>query len=141
MNYIANSVGVLPKYSPLWKKIEEQAHRRLFPTPPPPPPAPPPLLPETDDCAAQITAEIIKEVAEEYGVTTDAIRGPRRNRVLITARFHAIYRVCVERPHLSYPQMGRLFGDRDHTSILNAVRMHCKRNGLSLPRRLVEVVK
>ena len=67
--------------------------------------------------------EIITEVLADYpGITIDDLKGPRRSRKLIVPRHIAMYEVHKQRPDLSYPQIGRAFGGRDHTSILSAVK-------------------
>lgn len=71
--------------------------------------------------------DIIRLVAAEHGFTYDEVIGPRRQRELVAARFEAIHRVKSMRPDMSLPQLGRAFGGRDHTSILNAIRVYEKR--------------
>lgn len=68
------------------------------------------------------TAEqIIKEGAEQCGFQAGDIKGPRRTRRLIECRHALIARVYVECPHLSLPQIGKIFGGRDHGTIHSAV--------------------
>ena len=68
-----------------------------------------------------ITPDMILEaVAETYGLTVDDIVGPRRARPLVTARHVAMYLVR----HLtdySYPSIGKVFGNRDHSTCISAV--------------------
>jgi len=64
---------------------------------------------------------IIMEVAIAHGVSYDDILGRSRARHLVAARHEAIYEVRKRRPHLSLPQIGRIF-KRDHTTILHALR-------------------
>lgn len=64
---------------------------------------------------------IIMEVAIAHGVSYEDILGRSRARHLVAARHEAIYEVRKRRPHLSLPQIGRIF-KRDHTSILHALR-------------------
>lgn len=75
---------------------------------------------------------IFAEVAEKHGVTVADIRGSRRTRKLVDARFEVAYRLRAER-RASYPQIGNYLGHRDHTSALNAVLRHAERNGLPDP--------
>jgi chromosomal replication initiation ATPase DnaA len=49
------------------------------------------------------------------------IVGPSRLKELVEARHLAIY-LCITITGLSYPQIGRYFGGRDHTSVLHAHR-------------------
>lgn len=69
---------------------------------------------------------IIMEVAIAHGVSYEDILGRSRARHLVAARHEAIYEVRKRRPHLSLPQIGRIF-KRDHTSILHALRQMDRR--------------
>lgn len=66
-------------------------------------------------------AFIMSRMATVYDLTVADLRGPRRQRDLILARHHIMYEVSRACPHLSLPQIGRLF-DRDHTTVLHALR-------------------
>jgi chromosomal replication initiator protein len=64
---------------------------------------------------------IQRVVARHFGVTEDALRGKRRTSAVAFARHVAMYlgkRVA----NLSYVEIGRHFGDRDHSTVLFAVR-------------------
>lgn len=66
---------------------------------------------------------IIMEVLSGFpGVTIDDIKGPRRTKLFARPRQLAIYEVSRQRPDMSFPQIGRLFGGRDHTTCLHAVK-------------------
>lgn len=67
--------------------------------------------------------EIIARVAFWHGVTTEDILSRRKPRKLATARFDAIAAVKIAYPNISSPRLGQLFGGRDHTTILHALRM------------------
>lgn len=68
----------------------------------------------------QITASfIIERAAEFFGVDVDEIRGKSRTRDLVHARQVGMY-VCRTETELSYPQIGREFGKRDHTTVMHA---------------------
>lgn len=73
-----------------------------------------------------IRAIILDELRNFPDVTIEEVLGPRRTREVTAARFAAIAAVKSERTDLSYPQIGREF-NRDHTSILHAVRTMEKR--------------
>ena len=75
----------------------------------------------------QIEAQVLTQYP---GITAEMVRGGRRTRDLIPARQHVLYEVHRQRRDLSYPAIGRLFGGRDHTTILHSVRMHKKRHGI-----------
>jgi chromosomal replication initiator protein len=63
---------------------------------------------------------IIDAVAAFYGFSVEAMKGPSRTRPLVTARQVAMYLVRTITEN-SYPHIGRLFGDRDHTTVIHAV--------------------
>lgn len=65
--------------------------------------------------------EIIAQVAAIYGIPVSDIMGRRRNIAIVEARHAAIKAVADRRPDLSLPQIGRYFGNRDHTTILHAI--------------------
>ena len=78
------------------------------------------LLPDTD--GPKITATIIMSVTAEYfSVTVDDLKGHSRSRVLVTARQIAMY-LCRELTDLSLPRIGQIFGGKDHTTVMHAVR-------------------
>lgn len=63
-------------------------------------------------------AEIIAEVAEEYGITVEVLKGKRHTRKLLPARQAVARRLRYERK-LATTVIGRLMGGRDHSTILN----------------------
>lgn len=78
--------------------------------------------------------QIVEEVLEDYpGITWADLKSPRRGRRYVTPRHIAMYEVHLQRPDLSYPQLGRLFGGRDHTSCLFAVRKIAAQRAASSP--------
>jgi chromosomal replication initiator protein len=64
--------------------------------------------------------QLLQEICDYLGVTVDAIRGRSRQRPIVTARQTAMY-VIRELTDLSYPAIARLFGGRDHTTVIHAV--------------------
>jgi chromosomal replication initiator protein len=69
----------------------------------------------------RITPQMILEAtAASYGFTIDAICGPSRTRPLVTARQVAMYLVR-NLTDYSYPAIARVFGNRDHTTVIHAV--------------------
>jgi chromosomal replication initiator protein len=69
----------------------------------------------------RITPQMILDAtAASYGFTVDAICGPSRTRPLVTARQVAMY-LTRELTDYSYPAIGRVFGKRDHTTVIHAV--------------------
>ncbi len=69
--------------------------------------------PRTDD-------ELLEEIAAILGFDVEALKGKSRQRPLVTARQIAMY-VFREQTDLSYPSIARLFGGRDHTTVIHAV--------------------
>lgn len=67
----------------------------------------------------QTVRRIIIAVAKEYGVTEGEICSIRRTANLITPRHIAMYLAKVITTR-SFPEIGRRFGGRDHTTILHA---------------------
>jgi len=58
---------------------------------------------------------------EKIGVTRDILHSPCKERRVARPRQIAMY-LCRELTDLSYPQIGRYFGGRDHTTVLSAYR-------------------
>ncbi len=76
-----------------------------------------------------VTAQrIIEATAELFGFTPDLITGGSRRRPLVEARQIAMY-VTRNMTELSYPDIGRAFGNRDHTTVMHAVRKIEERMG------------
>jgi len=71
------------------------------------------VKPRTDD-------ELLNEIAVILGYSVDSLRGKSRQRPLVTARQVAMY-VFRELTDLSYPAIARVFGGRDHTTVIHAV--------------------
>ena len=75
---------------------------------------------------------IIARVAEAFGFTHADIVGDGRTSDVVRARYAAIAAVREARPDLSLPRLGRLFGGRDHTTMLHAIRK-MERTGVPQP--------
>lgn len=65
--------------------------------------------------------QVIRETADKYGLSVNDLVGPWRHKLLCEARHEAMWR-CRKETKLSFPQIGSLFGGRDHTSIMHAYR-------------------
>jgi chromosomal replication initiator protein len=65
-------------------------------------------------------ANIIAVTSEYFGFPAEELCGKQRHRALVTARQISMY-LCRELTDLSYPQIGREFGGRDHTTVMHAV--------------------
>ncbi len=71
------------------------------------------VKPRTDE-------ELLAEMAAILGFDVVALKGKSRQRPLVTARQIAMY-VFRNLTELSYPSIARLFGGRDHTTVIHAV--------------------
>ena len=65
--------------------------------------------------------EIQKKVAEYYRVRPLDLRSSKRARQFSHPRQIAMY-LCKQLTKHSFPEIGRQFGDRDHTTVMHAVR-------------------
>ena len=64
---------------------------------------------------------IIQAVCDYFGVTILDIESPRRDKSVVRPRQVAVY-LCRTMTRLSLPQIGRLLGDRDHSTMIAAIR-------------------
>ncbi len=74
-----------------------------------------------------ITAEgVIKAVASYYGLKVSDIKSPRRHKSVASPRAIAMY---LSRQHTkdSYPDLGRSFGGKHHTTVISAVEKIAER--------------
>ena len=65
--------------------------------------------------------DILDATAELFAFSVDQITGGSRRRPLVDARQIAMY-ITRNMTDLSYPEIGRAFGNRDHTTVIHAVR-------------------
>ena len=65
--------------------------------------------------------EILKAVAERFHMRPVELKMKKRTRALVFPRQIAMY-LCREICHLSYPDIGRQFGGKDHTTVMHACR-------------------
>lgn len=69
------------------------------------------------------TKHIIAEVLENFpSVTWEDIKGKHRTLDVMYPRQLCMHAVHEQRKDLSYPQIGKLFGGRDHTTALHSVK-------------------
>ena len=78
-------------------------------------------------------------VARHFKITVLSLESAARTNEMIKPRFIAIA-LCKELTKLSLPQIARRFGNRDHTTILHAIREVKRRYQLEY-ERLLEIVK
>lgn len=69
---------------------------------------------------------IERRIAAATGIPIKDIRGKRRSKALVFAR-QAISYWSIRLTDLSYPQIGRLMGGRDHTTILHGVKAYARK--------------
>jgi hypothetical protein len=69
--------------------------------------------------------KIMREVSEKHEMTIRQMKSDSRKIQFVKARQEAAYRLRLELGY-SLPQIGRLLGKRDHTTILHAIRRHEK---------------
>ena len=65
--------------------------------------------------------EILTEVARGLNLKPDDVLGGKRRPDLVLARQIAMY-VCRQKLGLSYPELGRAFGGRDHSTVIHAIK-------------------
>lgn len=63
--------------------------------------------------------ELLQEISDILRFDVEALKGRSRQRPLVTARQIAMY-VFRDLTDLSYPAIARLFGGRDHTTVIHA---------------------
>jgi len=63
--------------------------------------------------------EIKKKVAEHYGLKVQELESPIRSRSIVRPRQIAMFLARKLTPR-SYPEIGRRFGNRDHTTVMHA---------------------
>lgn len=76
-------------------------------------------LVQTQDTRVVTPKLIIETVAKKYEITPDDILSKKRNREIAVPRQVAIY-LCREMTDLSTTNIGREFGNRDHTTVMHS---------------------
>jgi chromosomal replication initiation ATPase DnaA len=66
---------------------------------------------------------VAEKIAREHGYSMIAIRSRSRNPSVVRARDHVLA-VLKWSTGLSFPELARFLGGRDHTSIISAVNRH-----------------
>lgn len=86
---------------------------------------------------------VVEAVSGVTGIAPADIVGPRRQRELVRARQIAMYFTKTYCRHLSFPEIGRRMGARDHTTIQHGVRkieVEIEESGKDLVMQAVELV-
>jgi len=120
---------------------KEPAVRLVYPEPDPAPypdplDFPPPVVIEIVEITPEpvqlpvVTTEtparkILMEVAEKHNMPVASFRSQSRKMNFINLRHEACYRLSTELG-FSLKQIGRLMGNRDHTTVMNAIKRHKK---------------
>lgn len=65
--------------------------------------------------------EILSSVARNFNLRIEDLLGARRRPDFVLARQVAMY-ICRRKLGLSYPELGRAFGGRDHSTVIHAVK-------------------
>jgi hypothetical protein len=79
------------------------------------------IIPRGRSLQATSVEEIQQRVAEGYGISRAELVGSSRAATPLRARQVAIF-LTRELTDLSLPQIGRLYGGRDHSTVLNSLR-------------------
>lgn len=90
---------------PITRELAEEALRGILP----------------DDSQKTSPAEILKAVAGHYGLKPAELRARTKRETIVFPRQVAMY-VLKESIGLSLPEIGRLFGDKHHTTALHSIR-------------------
>jgi chromosomal replication initiator protein len=79
------------------------------------------VIPKTAPSQASPVEEIQRRVSTAFGISRAELVGSTRAATPLRARQVAIY-LTRELTDLSLPQIGRLYGGRDHSTVLNSIR-------------------
>lgn len=66
---------------------------------------------------------IVDQVAAKHNLTANDVRSARRAHEVVVARHECFYRLKNETT-MSLPQIGRLMGNKDHTTVLHGIHRH-----------------
>jgi hypothetical protein len=81
-------------------------------------------LQEVAESAERYSIDQILEIAAQItGVEVSALQGPSRIRSIAWPRHFAMTLLHIARRDLSYPQIGKIFGGRDHTTCMHALNV------------------
>jgi hypothetical protein len=106
----------------------DEAQKYLASLPIPKPPEPEIVPPDPQDdltWSRPMPLKIImiqKAVAEHFGINRAMLLRRTNRRIIAFPRQVAMFMIHELLPQNSYPQIGRFFGGRDHTTVLYAVR-------------------
>ncbi|NBW73066.1 MAG: chromosomal replication initiator protein DnaA [Microbacteriaceae bacterium] len=79
------------------------------------------MVPMSEDGNSIAPMEIVKAVSDYFKLTQEEIFGKSRSQAIVVARQIAMY-LCREKTSMSLPKIGALFGGRDHTTVMYAIK-------------------
>jgi chromosomal replication initiator protein len=79
------------------------------------------ILMHTGDTGAVSAQQVIRLVAARCNVRAEDIMGEKRHPRISQARQMAMF-LCRTLLHASYPAIGRLFGGRDHSTVIHSIK-------------------
>ncbi|NBR60970.1 MAG: chromosomal replication initiator protein DnaA [Actinobacteria bacterium] len=79
------------------------------------------IVPLGEDGHTIAPMEIVRSVAEYFKLTQEELFGKSRSQGIVVARQIAMY-LCREKTSMSLPKIGALFGGRDHTTVMYAIK-------------------
>ena len=79
------------------------------------------IVPLGEDGNTLAPMEIVRAVSEYFKLTQEEIFGKSRSQGVVVARQIAMY-LCREKTSMSLPKIGALFGGRDHTTVMYAIK-------------------
>ncbi|WP_068268416.1 chromosomal replication initiator protein DnaA [Caviibacter abscessus] len=93
---------------------------------------------------ARITSEKIVEVTAQYfNLSEEELKSTKRNKEILKPRQIAMY-IMKKRTEITYNAIGRIFGGKDHTTVLNAVTKIEKsmaENDETIKNEISEIIK
>jgi chromosomal replication initiator protein len=79
------------------------------------------VVPLGEDSNTIAPMEIVRAVAEYFKLSQEELFGKSRSQAIVIARQIAMY-LCREKTSMSLPKIGALFGGRDHTTVMYAIK-------------------
>jgi len=73
--------------------------------------------------------EIERRACKVFGISKDMLRSNRRSKHVVLAKHFVMY-WCVRLTNLSTPQIGKLMGGKDHTSVLHGKNTYPEKRAL-----------
>lgn len=79
------------------------------------------VVPLGEDGNSISPMEIVRAVSSYFKLTQEELFGKSRSQAIVTGRQIAMY-LCREKTSMSLPKIGALFGGRDHTTVMYAIK-------------------